>query len=596
MAGQYVVLGMEDRRVAVLDPTDPATPVLLGESEPLPAAPSAIVVSDTLAYIAAGEAGLCIVDLSDPARPLQVSCHTTPRPARAVALEGPYAYVLHGGLSLLDISDPAHPCELGQIGESNEYDATDVAVRDRRLFVTTIRIVGRQLEEGGLAIWDVADPAHPVLLSTLLLEYNGAHKIALKDDLAVIGCSPDLHVVDVSDPANPRSLGYTTVDYGMSQIIIRGNVVYLAAHALYILDLTDPANPTVAGSYSTESYLRTMAVSGSRAYLVVGNPSALSILDIREPAHPLELCRMGSTGSAHNVTVADGRAYVSRLYLGPGLQILDVTRPGNPLRLGVCPSIPTKAVVAGHYAYVASEEGRQEAIRIYDVSVPTQPRQVSTLSAWMTAIDLAVAGDRLYAISNGGLWIADVSDPADPEWLVTPDVPGVPESLAIAEDLAYVACGDGLRIYDVADLAQIKELGFCGTPGTATRVVLADQTAYFAAGDMGLFIIDVADPARPVLLATVDTPGSVESVAVRDHLAYVADGSSNTLRVVDVTDPRRPVEMDYADTVGPALGVDAVGDLVYVAASDEGLLIYRYVPLTRFYLPMILDAAQATGA
>ena len=69
--GHYGYLGV-GLRLVVLDVSDPAALREVGVTQPFPHFVEDIAVSGTLAYVAAGGAGLRVVDISDPTSPLEV--------------------------------------------------------------------------------------------------------------------------------------------------------------------------------------------------------------------------------------------------------------------------------------------------------------------------------------------------------------------------------------------------------------------------------------------------------------------------------------------------------------------------------------------
>ncbi|MDO9027212.1 MAG: hypothetical protein Q7U87_04955, partial [bacterium] len=56
----------------------------------------AVAVSGNYAYVADGDSGLRIINISNPASPTETSCYDTPGCAYAVAVSGNYAYVADG--------------------------------------------------------------------------------------------------------------------------------------------------------------------------------------------------------------------------------------------------------------------------------------------------------------------------------------------------------------------------------------------------------------------------------------------------------------------------------------------------------------------
>ncbi|MBI3951516.1 MAG: hypothetical protein HY314_13780 [Acidobacteria bacterium] len=118
----YLVDGHSLRIIDVSDPTNPREQGLLE----MPA--FGVAVQANLAYVANGEGGLQIVDVRDPARPHKLGAYNNPgsddplqpntrkRPyAYEVAVKDTLAYVAYGdaGLRIVDISDTHHPREVG---------------------------------------------------------------------------------------------------------------------------------------------------------------------------------------------------------------------------------------------------------------------------------------------------------------------------------------------------------------------------------------------------------------------------------------------------------------------------------------------------
>ena len=90
------------------------------------------------AYVADVNIGLRVMDVSKPARPVQVGAYATAGYPRGVAVAGGYAYVAAelGGLRVLDVSAPASPVEVGNYstpGVAWDVDAVGRNVRGERL-------------------------------------------------------------------------------------------------------------------------------------------------------------------------------------------------------------------------------------------------------------------------------------------------------------------------------------------------------------------------------------------------------------------------------------------------------------------------------
>ena len=93
------------------------------------------MVNDNYAYLAAGNAGLRVIDISNPATPQEVGFFSTPWDAQArdVAVSGTYAYLADWGLRVIDISNPAKPQEVSYYSTTGW--AESVAISDGLIYV-----------------------------------------------------------------------------------------------------------------------------------------------------------------------------------------------------------------------------------------------------------------------------------------------------------------------------------------------------------------------------------------------------------------------------------------------------------------------------
>ncbi|MBI2877785.1 MAG: choice-of-anchor D domain-containing protein [Candidatus Tectomicrobia bacterium] len=104
------------------------------------------------AYVAAGEAGLRIVDVTDPSdlKNKVIGVLPTPAPAVAIFVLGNYAYLAAGDLLVVDVSDPQAPVQRGR------YDipgrATWLQVAGGLAYVVD--------QAGSLWVIDLSDPDH----------------------------------------------------------------------------------------------------------------------------------------------------------------------------------------------------------------------------------------------------------------------------------------------------------------------------------------------------------------------------------------------------------------------------------------------------
>ncbi len=572
--GDFTFIG-EGPRLAILDLSDPAAPVVIGKTEYLGSSVSALAVSGSYAYLAVGGRGLIVVNVSDPTSPYAVGAYDTPGSAADVVLQGTLAYVADGsgGLRIIDVSIPGTPNEIGT--HDTPGKAYRVTMSEDYVYIAD--------GSGGLRIVDVSDPASP-------------HEAGFFDtpgdirDVAVDGSyayltdlENGLRIVDVGDPAEPVEVGYYRPNSGPYELQVAAPYVYIAItfRGLLVINVADPTAPALVREYrvTQDCFTTSVALDGPLAY--IGDMSVgLVVLDVTDPAEPTEVGRYSSLQYASGVAVAGAYTYIADEYFG--LRIVDAANPTMLVETGLLeiPGFVRDVALAGTGAYVADTS---IGLRVLNVANPAIPTEVGRLAIGSWADDVAVVGSYAYvAASSSGLHIVSVVDPTAPVEVGTFDTPGQATGVAVDATYAYIADGSaGVRIVSVVDPASPREVGHYDTPGTATGIALAGSYAYIADGTGGLRIVDVANPASPLEVGFHDTPGDASSVAIHGSYAYVADDlvdgvTIGGLRVVSVTDPTAPVEVGHFITPQGAKDVVVVDGLVYVADGAGGLILLRY--------------------
>ncbi|MBI2928185.1 MAG: hypothetical protein HYY24_21155 [Verrucomicrobia bacterium] len=109
------------------------------------------------AYVADRDAGLQVVDVSNPAKPQRVGGYDTSSWASGVAVAGNYAYVADSlaGQQVIDVSNPAQPQRVG--ANSAFEDAFGVSVSGDNVYVAA--------GSNGLVILNLFSPVAPRLLN-----------------------------------------------------------------------------------------------------------------------------------------------------------------------------------------------------------------------------------------------------------------------------------------------------------------------------------------------------------------------------------------------------------------------------------------------
>ncbi len=258
-------------------------------------------------------------------------------------------------MKVWDVTDPAVPV----LTDSIQVDArriNDVKIHpNNRLAVITRE--GASDRQNGIVLLDLSRPAHPTILS----EYKetvsgGVHNVWIRgDENLVYAChngTSDLHVIDISDPQNPREVGRWGLEKRnktLHDVIVQDGYAYLSYwdDGIIMLDVgagTHGGTPTEPALVSQFKYPigHTHVTWRSGRYLFVGDeifprgfapPDArepvdargyIHVIDYSDPENPRDVARyeVPEAGS-HNIWVEGDKLYVG--YYQGGLRIVDIS-------------------------------------------------------------------------------------------------------------------------------------------------------------------------------------------------------------------------------------------------------------------------------
>lgn len=383
----------------------------------IPGFANGVGVNGNTAFVAAGAAGLQVVDVTDRTNPIIVGSLALPGNANNIQLLGNLAYVAAGpaGVHIIDVTNPLSPVLLGTL--STGANALDVAVLGTKLYVAN---------SSNLLLADVTNPSQPTKISSLPL--NGLIQgldVDPQRNLAVVTAGTSgIYTVDVSNPAGPVLLG-TTSTGDARDVAIRGNFAFVAdfQHSTTSVDITSPSAPIVLSHITDPNlggFLQDIVLSGQFALAAdVKFVNGIPITDISDPTNLIARAilnfpqrddnGMGIAADGtyvylateHNNLTKFGSFGDSRLYIGQYLAIVDnkgippsatITSPASgatviegstlPIRVNATDDVAVAAVnflVNGQVVFTATSAPYQ-----FNFSVPVG---ISSLTIGATAVD-----------------------------------------------------------------------------------------------------------------------------------------------------------------------------------------------------------------
>lgn len=623
-------------KLQAVNVTDPAAPRWVGEIAVKGIIQQA-VATPSHAWLVTDKAGLVVVDISNPSQPRQAGVFETQGRARELALAAPWAYLLENRpdpngtsattdiIHILDVTDPSHPRKVGEWTVLREdgkpWEARKLGIGDGILCVARWNIDD---DTSRLEVVDIVDPAHPRGLGAYegkgrlgALTVAGRRAYWALQDYSQRYPRSIFEVVDLNQAASPVRLGVLPVAAATLQIIVSGNLAFVAKSptaslgGVDILDLTDPTalrrvktwsipRPGWATDSSSYPSASGIAKAGELLCVAAGN-AGLHFVDVTTADASVRVGGLKCSGRTVAVAVADNKAYVASLFEPQGLVVLDITVPAKPQRLGsVSLSTPPYGVVTqGNYAYLLTDVF---GVHVVDVSDPSNPRRVGGISMQTGLSDLSVLGNSLYLASPGdGFYVYDITNPASPrrKSLQPLQFAGWGVRIAVDGNHAYLAessfsGGTGLgvvEVFDVSDPGAPQWVGSYDTPGPARDIIVRDRKAYVLGGptpDSGfLEILDVTDPADPTLLGHHDAQVT-RHLGVDGGIAWFGGAK---VEVLEIANPALPTSLGNLDDRASS-GLLAVGKRAYLVDYDDGLTIAEFGAIATTPVARLLPGDQ----
>jgi hypothetical protein len=619
VAGDYAY-SFGSASISIIDLSEPRSPTALDPYYRLlwGWGPHGITIEDRLyvmVHVGTDWAYVKTFDISDPTR--LVPIHTADdMPVDVFEMRGHSLGLAAGedrlyvasdwgvGLRTIDISDPERPIEIG-FHEKRTY-GRELVIVDGYVYVTD--------PGNGLFIFKThpVEIPKPSLRADLVGHSGGAAgAIFVDENYAYLGFGPELAVLDVADPSDPRRVGYLvlpTKDHStISAMSVISPYVYVTDdHGLWVVDVSDPSQPTALGHSLVPGGWNTgLKASGGYVYLAQwynsGQPGSgnvghgyFKVVDVSEPADLLEVYSFktsaggGRNRGARAVRVADNYAYVadSQEY---GLRAFDISDPTQPVEVGFSAGGAEEFVLRDGYAYLTN--GLEGGFRVIDVSDPATLNTLGMVETPGRTWDVALVHDYAIFVEDSplvdwepvgdyGLRILDISNPISPTSAGFYTTTGHIDALATRGDHAYLTLGGDLRILDLSDPTAPVEIGAYQNPPSVSEISVDDEVLYVLGegqpGDQVLHTVDISDPHQPKTITRTTISLGLKTPVV-DGYAYVADKVK--LRILDASNPASLTQVSVYTTPHPIHKLLTRGDMAYLALDGGYSYAWQLVAL-----------------
>jgi hypothetical protein len=250
------------------------------------------------------------------------------------------------------------------------------------------------MADGVLRIFDATRTAP--LNSVTTWGTSGVRAVDVDGSLAYVDAGGTFTVLDVSNPAAPTTLGsYVTGTFGLANdIVADGSLVFVSYQldGLYVFDVSNTAAPALLDTYPS-SAAWDLDVSGANVYMADASVG----LRVFSATNPAAISLQGTYSSAGVTSVALSGHYA---FVGggtgahQGLEVLDVSNPAAPVKVGGVSFLPERMAVSGNILVVAGPQ----TVLVMDITDPANPVTLSSYAPGGTHInyDVATYGDMAY--------------------------------------------------------------------------------------------------------------------------------------------------------------------------------------------------------
>jgi len=253
-----------DIRLVLVDTEGPGAPIQLGSLSNLMGHFTEIAVAGNFAYLPLTReygGGLQIVDVSDPMNPRRAGSIYPPWydfPG-GIEVSGNLAFVAASdhGLWIVDVTNPSVPTTKTVFSVSSSVFDVDIEGRYAYLLCAD-----------ALKVVDVINPLAPVILSSVPLP-EWPYRLLVQHGRAYIIGSFGLRVFDLANPVSPQFL-YSLPDASGLALARKDNFLYLASgtEGLKTVDIGGPDPGALVGDATAVEDARSVAVTGTSVILV----------------------------------------------------------------------------------------------------------------------------------------------------------------------------------------------------------------------------------------------------------------------------------------------------------------------------------------
>ena len=509
----YAYLACGENGLYILDISNPSVVFLAGKLD-TPGFADKILLRGNILFLADQNFGVEVVNVSDKSRPFFESKLRLNHKKIDIAFKNQYLYISNyeQGISVMDMSNP----KTLDWSKQASFIHTDT-------YISKILIDGETLFafEGKkrVRIMSVLSPLNPMTLSEYESQYEPVLLIKSKELLFLSVKEGGIESISLKNIQKPKYLSrYIGENVYIKEVALRGNYAFTADSyfGMHVIDISNRKDPYMIAFLDTNSSIENIHINKRYAYLSLKDNEVL-IVDILDAKNPKIVNSIKTKFSPKSSYKKGDFLYISE---GKGgFEIFNIQDPKKPLKAGefLTNSEASKIVVKNDYAYVAQGKG---GVGIVDVSYPFLPFLQNRINIGGEVTDIDIKDQFLYATCKNCFKIFNISDINLPLLKGSYKLTGEIESLDLQRGYALLSVkGDGIKLLNIKDFTNIYQEGYIPLK-ESKKAVIEEDLLLSASYEKGLRLYSV--------FAHTALPKNLYAFAIGESRAYIFwDGVEN---------------------------------------------------------------------
>jgi hypothetical protein len=276
-----------------------------------------VFVRNDTAFVAQGEGGLVILDLTDEEHPMLIGEEDAHGNAIGIVVSDSFARLAVGknGVSTVLVADPQNPVwqSLAAAGDDNASDLVLVASPS-----DTMSYIYAAEKDEGMWIMEIypSYPGFPLPLHSFDVQGYESGLFVDYPNL-FIGCGElGLAIVDISKVSEPEVVGSCDTRGYATGVFVQDTIAFVAdgMEGLQIINVADVTSPSIVGNFPAQDDAKAVFARGDMVFFADEN-NGFVVVDISDPTQP-QFLGGAVTQNAEAVWIEDDYAIIADRYEG----------------------------------------------------------------------------------------------------------------------------------------------------------------------------------------------------------------------------------------------------------------------------------------